>query len=179
MSRIGKQPVVIADKVEVTLNGPTVKVKGPKGELEYTFTDLVKIEKKDKELVVTPVNDSKESRSLWGTTRSLLNNMMIGVSEGFTRGLEFNGVGYKAAVSGDTLTLNLGYSHPIEYKLPQGVTAKVNRNSIELSGCNKELLGFAAAKIRSFRPPEPYKGKGIKYTEEVIIRKAGKSGGKK
>lgn len=179
MSRIGKQPVVIADKVEVTLNGAMVSVKGPKGQLDYTFTDKVNIEKKDKEIIVTPVDESKLSRSLWGTTRSVISNMVVGVSEGFVKGLEFNGVGYKASVSGNTMTLNLGYSHPIEYVLPEGVSASVTKNVIEVSGCNKELVGFAAAKIRSFRPPEPYKGKGVKYTDETIIRKAGKSGGKK
>ncbi len=179
MSRVGKQPVVIVDKVDVTVNGATVIVKGPKGQLDYTFTDKVKIEKKDKEVIITPVDQSKESRSLWGTTRTVINNMVVGVSTGFVKGLEFNGVGYKAVVKGDTIVLNLGYSHPINYKLPEGVGAKVNKNTIEISGANKELVGFAAAKIRSFRPPEPYKGKGVKYTDEHIIRKAGKSGGKK
>jgi large subunit ribosomal protein L6 len=179
MSRIGKQPVVIADKVDVVIDGSKVSVKGPKGSLDYTFTNNVKIEKKDKEIIVTPVDNSKLSRSLWGTTRSVINNMVAGVSEGFTKGLEFNGVGYKALVNGRVITLNLGYSHPIDYELPEGVDAKVTKNVIEISGCNKELVGFVAAKIRSFRPPEPYKGKGVKYVDEVIIRKAGKSGGKK
>ena len=179
MSRVGKQPVVIVDKVDVTVNGATVIVKGPKGQLDYTFTDKVNIEKKDKEVIITPVDQSKECRSLWGTTRTVINNMVVGVSTGFVKGLEFNGVGYKAVVKGDTIVLNLGYSHPINYKLPEGVGAKVNKNTIEISGANKELVGFAAAKIRSFRPPEPYKGKGVKYTDEHIIRKAGKSGGKK
>lgn len=180
MSRIGKQPVVIPEKVEVNVDGLTVKTKGPKGELYFTFAEGVKIEKSDKEVLVTP-NDEKDKhqRSLWGMTRTLINNMVTGVTTGFTKSLEFNGVGYKASVSGDTLTLNLGYSHPIDYKLPEGVSAKVQRNTIELSGCNKELVGFAAAKVRSFRPPEPYKGKGVKYTDEVIIRKAGKTGAKK
>ena len=115
---------------------------------------------------------------MWGTARTLVNNMVTGVTTGFTRTLEFNGVGYKAAVQGDTLNLSLGYSHPIEYKLPEGVSAKVTKNVIDLSGANKELVGFAASKIRSFRPPEPYKGKGVKYSDEHIIRKAGKSAGK-
>ena len=105
--------------------------------------------------------------------------MVVGVTDGFTKKLEFNGVGYKASVSGDTLTLNLGYSHPIDYKLPEGISAKVQKNVIEVSGCSKELVGFAAAKIRSFRKPEPYKGKGVKYADEVIVRKAGKTGAKK
>lgn len=179
MSRIGKNPVVIPDKVEVAVSGATVSVKGPGGKLDYTFTDKVSIKVVDKTVVVEPVGNSKEARSLWGTTRSLINNMVIGTTDGFTKALEFNGVGYKAVAKGDTLTLNLGYSHPINYKLPEGVSAKVAKNVITLSSCNKELVGFVAAKIRSFRPPEPYKGKGVKYVDEVIIRKAGKTGGKK
>jgi len=179
MSRIGKVPVSIPDKVEVTISGSHVKVKGPKGQLEYSFENLVKIEKVDKEILVTPVNQETKSRSLWGLTRTLINNMVVGVTTGFTKKLEFTGVGYRAAVSGNVLTLNLGYSHPIEYTMPEGLTAKVTKNEIEVSGCSKELVGFASAKIRSFRPPEPYKGKGIKYADEVILRKAGKTGVKK
>lgn len=179
MSRIGKLPVEIPDKVELKVNGSHVSVKGPNGQLEYTFTDKVKIEHKDKEVLVTPVDDSKQSISLWGTTRTLINNMVTGVTTGFVKSLEYNGVGYKAAVSGNTLTLNLGYSHPIEYGLPDGVSAKVTKNVIDISGANKELVGFVAAKVRSFRPPEPYKGKGVKYADEHIVRKAGKTGGKK
>ncbi|MCF8059105.1 MAG: 50S ribosomal protein L6 [Bacteriovoracaceae bacterium] len=179
MSRIGKMPVGVPDKVEVKVNGSHVAVKGPNGQLEYTFNESVNIELKDKEVTVTPVDDSKKSVSMWGTTRTLINNMVTGVSQGFTKSLEYNGVGYKAAVSGDTLTLSLGYSHPIEYTLPAGVSAKVNKNVIDISGANKELVGFVAAKVRSFRPPEPYKGKGVKYVDEHIIRKAGKTGGKK
>jgi len=178
MSRIGKNPVVIPEKVEVKVNGLNVSVKGPKGQLEYTFANTVNIEMKDNSVVVTPVDEGKVARSMWGTARTLINNMVVGVSQGFTKTLEFNGVGYKAAVKGDVLNLNLGYSHPIDYKLPEGVTAKVTKNVIDIMGCNKELVGFAAAKVRSFRPPEPYKGKGIKYSTEHIIRKAGKSGGK-
>ncbi|MAE58911.1 MAG: 50S ribosomal protein L6 [Halobacteriovorax sp.] len=178
MSRIGKMPVVIPEKVDLKVNGATVTVKGPNGQLEYTFNDLVTFESDGKELTVKPVDDSKKATSMWGTARTLVNNMVTGVTTGFTRTLEFNGVGYKAAVQGDTLNLSLGYSHPIEYKLPEGVSAKVTKNVIDLSGANKELVGFAAAKIRSFRPPEPYKGKGVKYSDEHIIRKAGKSAGK-
>lgn len=180
MSRIGKQPVAIPEKVQVSVEGLTVKTKGPKGELEFTFAKGVNIAVQDKEVVVSPDNaNDKGDRSLWGMTRTLVSNMVNGVNTGFTKSLEFNGVGYKAAVSGDTLTLNLGYSHPIDYKLPEGVSAKVTKNVIEVSGCSKELVGFAAAKIRSFRPPEPYKGKGVKYSDERIIRKAGKTGAKK
>lgn len=179
MSRIGKQPVAIPEKVQVTVQNGLVEVKGPKGALSYELTDKVTVEQVEKELVVKPVDASNKSKALWGLTRTLINNMVVGVTDGFKKTLEFNGVGYKAAVSGDTLTLNLGYSHPITYKLPTGISATVTKNVIELEGCNKELVGFAAAKIRSFRPPEPYKGKGIKYSNEVILRKAGKTGGKK
>lgn len=179
MSRIGKQPIGIPDKVEVKVDGSHVDVKGPKGQLSYTFRNEVKVEKADKVLNVTPVDESATARSLWGLSRTILGNMVTGVTTGFVKSLEFNGVGYKAAVSGSTLTLNLGYSHPIDYKLPQGIEAKVNKNVIEFHGCDKELVGFVAAQVRSFREPEPYKGKGLKYTDETIIRKAGKTGAKK
>lgn len=179
MSRIGKMPVDLPEKVNLSLNGAHVSVKGPNGELDYTFTDKVTIELKDKQVLVTPVDQSKEAISLWGTTRTLINNMVVGVTTGFTKTLEFNGVGYKASVSGSKLVLNLGYSHPIDYELPAGVSAKVVKNEIVISGASKELVGFVAAKVRSFRPPEPYKGKGVKYSDERIIRKAGKTGGKK
>jgi large subunit ribosomal protein L6 len=179
MSRIGKNPVELPEKVTATVADNFVSVKGPNGQLERNFPKhLVTIELKDKAIVVTPNDQSKACRSMWGTARTLCNNMVVGCSTGFTRTLEFNGVGYKAAVKGDSMTLNLGYSHPINYKLPDGVSAKVTKNVIDLSGADKEMVGFAAAKIRSFRPPEPYKGKGIKYSDEHIIRKAGKSGGK-
>jgi large subunit ribosomal protein L6 len=179
MSRIGKKPIGIPDKVEVKVNGLTVDVKGPKGHLSYTFHKDVKIEKADKTLSVSPASETTSARALWGMSRTLLGNMVTGVTTGFVKSLEFNGVGYKAAVSGNTLTLNLGYSHAIDYKLPVGIEAKVNKNVIEFHGCDKELVGFVAAQVRSFREPEPYKGKGLKYTDETIIRKAGKTGAKK
>lgn len=179
MSRIGKRPVEIPEKVNVTINDRLVEVKGPNGSLSYTHNVEVEVAQEEKTLVIKPVDSSNKSRALWGLTRTLLSNMVEGVTKGFTKTLEFNGVGYKAAISGNKLTLNLGYSHPIDYELPEGVSAKVNRNVIEISGANKELVGFTAAKIRSFRPPEPYKGKGIKYSDETIIRKAGKAGAKK
>ena len=124
MSRIGKNPVVIPEKTDVQIMGANVKIKGALGELEYTFTDKVKIEKVDQTIVVTPLGNTNEVRALWGTTRSLVNNMVVGVSKGFTKALEYNGVGYKAAVKGDSLVLNLGYSHPINYKLPKGCRLK-------------------------------------------------------
>lgn len=179
MSRIGKKPIGIPDKVEVKVTGTKVEVKGPKGALSYTFHKDVKIEKADKVINVTPANETTTARAIWGMSRTVLGNMVTGVTTGFIKSLEFNGVGYKAAVSGTTLTLNLGYSHPIDYKLPKGVEAKVNKNVIEFHGADKELVGFVAAQVRSFREPEPYKGKGLKYTTETIIRKAGKTGAKK
>jgi len=179
MSRIGKKPIGVPDKVEVKVNGATVDVKGPKGQLTYTFNKEVKIEKADKVINVKPVNDTTSAKALWGLSRTILNNMVTGVTTGFVKSLEFNGVGYKAAVSGSTLTLNLGYSHAIDYKLPKGVEAKVNKNVIEFHGADKELVGFVAAQVRSYREPEPYKGKGLKYVDEKIIRKAGKTGAKK
>ena len=179
MSRIGKKPIGIPDKVEVKISGLTVDVKGPKGQLTYTFNKEVKIEKGAKDITVSPANESTAARAMWGMSRTLLGNMVTGVTTGFVKSLEFTGVGYKAAVTGQNLTLNLGYSHPIEYKLPKGIEAKVNKNVIEIHGADKELVGFVAAQVRSFREPEPYKGKGLKYTTETIIRKAGKTGAKK
>lgn len=177
MSRIGKQPVMIPDKVKVQVSGLDVSVNGPKGQLAFNFPKGVILKASDKEVSVT-VEDNKY-RNLWGLSRTLLNNMVTGVSSGFTKELVFNGVGYKALVKGKTLTLNLGYSHPIDYELPEGIEAAVKGSTISISGCDKEAVGRVAAKVRGFRPPEPYKGKGIRYSDEVIIRKAGKSGGKK
>ena len=179
MSRIGRMPINLPEKVEVTISGSDVKVKGPKGELSYSFNPVVDFKAEGNIVTVSPKNEDKFSRSMWGTARTLVNNMVTGVSTGFVRVLEFNGVGYKAAVSGNKMTLNLVILTLLNISLPEGISAKVNKNQIELSGANKELLGFVAAKIRSFRPPEPYKGKGVKYLEEVIIRKAGKTGAKK
>ena len=178
MSRVGKNPVVLEEKVNVKIDGSNVAVSGPLGQLNYTFTDFVKIEQKDKTIVVTPVDESNQAKALWGTTRAVINNMVVGVSKGFSKVLEINGVGYKAAAAGSYCTLNLGYAHPIEFNLPQGIKAKVSGKNLEISGFDKELVGLVAAKVRSFRPPEPYKGKGIKYIDEIIKRKAGKTGAK-
>ncbi|MCK6595278.1 MAG: 50S ribosomal protein L6 [Bacteriovoracaceae bacterium] len=178
MSRIGKVPVALPDKVEVKIEGHKVVVKGPKGTMEREFNTLVTLKLDGKNLTVTPADESVEARSQWGTARTLLNNMVTGVSKGFVKSLEFTGVGYKAGVSGSVLNLSLGYSHPIDYKLPVGVTAKVDKNRIDIEGCDKEIVGQVAAVVRSFREPEPYKGKGLKYSDETIIRKAGKAGGK-
>ncbi len=178
MSRIGKVPVSLPDKVTVKIEGNVVNVKGPKGELTYKSLDLVKVTQDSGVLKVEPADNSRGARAAWGLTRTLIGNMVTGVSTGFTKRLEFTGVGYRAAVAGDVLTLNLGYSHPIDFKLPKGITAVADKNSIDVSGCDKELVGLVCAKIRGFRPPEPYKGKGIKYATETIIRKAGKTSGK-
>lgn len=175
MSRIGKKPIVIPEKVEVKINGVKVSVKGPKGQLEFDAPKVVKLEMKGKELTVSPIEQTKAGVSAWGTTRTILHNMMVGVSEGFTKTLEFNGVGYKAAVKGSTVELGLGYSHPINFELPKGITAKVDKNFIYITGINKEEVGQVCANIRSLRGPEPYKGKGVKYLDEKIIRKAGKT----
>lgn len=175
MSRIGKLPVLIPSGVNVELQGRTIKVVGTKGTLEYTHTKSVSVEQHENQLVVKPKANDVNASAQYGLTRTLLNNMVIGVSEGFERRLEINGVGYRANVSGRNLTLSLGYSHPIEFKLPEGVEAKVESNVIILSSADKQLVGQAAAEIRAKRKPEPYKGKGIKYAEEHIRRKAGKT----
>lgn len=175
MSRIGKNPVPIPDKVGVQVNGLHVAVKGPLGQIERTFKG-VGIESDGKEVVVKPLDGSRTSRALWGLSRTLINNMVHGVSQGFERVLEINGVGYRAELKGQQLNLTLGHSHPIEFPLPDGVKAEVvKQTTIKLQSVDKELLGQTAAKIRSFRPPEPYKGKGVKYAEEHIRRKVGKA----
>ncbi len=175
MSRIGKKPIQIPDGVTVTINGQQITAKGPKGELSYTVHPHVKIAQQDQTLVLTIDNsDNKKDRALWGTNRQLVANILIGVSQGYTKQLEINGVGYRAEVKGQVLVLNVGYSHPVEFKLPEGVSAKVEKNLITLESIDKQLLGETAANIRKIRKPEPYKGKGIKYVDEVILRKAGK-----
>ncbi len=178
MSRIGKKPIALPEKVEVKVAAGTVEVKGPKGQLTYKLIAGVKVEKKEKTVEVTGTLD-RVGRSVWGLTRTIVGNMVTGVSTGFKKELEFNGVGYKAAVTGTTLQLNLGHSHQIDYKLPKGIEVKVTKNVIEVNGADKELVGFVAAEIRAYRPHEPYKGKGLKYVGEKVIRKAGKTGAKK
>lgn len=181
MSRIGKKKIAAVKGVEVKQNLNTVKVKGPKGELVRELPAGFQIAQQEGAFVVSPVKENKSPKlsSLWGLTRTMLSNMIVGVSQGFTKVLEFNGVGYRAQVAGSKLTLNLGYSHPIDFDLPKFVEAKVVKNQIFVTGIDKEVLGMVTAKIRSFRPPEPYKGKGVKYENEVILRKAGKTGAKK
>ncbi len=176
MSRIGKKPVSIPSGVQVTLKDNKLTVKGPKGELSRPIPPSVTV-KLDK----TAVSFEREgndgpARARHGLARALVNNMVEGVTKGFERKLEINGVGYKAEVAGSKLNLALGFSHPIVYDLPKGITAKVEKNQLLLFGVDRELLGQTAAKVRSFRPPEPYKGKGIKYQEEYVKRKVGKTG---
>jgi large subunit ribosomal protein L6 len=179
MSRIGKAPISVPDKVTVSLNGLAVTVKGPKGELSRTLPDGVSISQEGNTLQVNPVNDSRRSRERHGLSRTLVANMVEGVSQGFTRKLEIVGVGYRAAVQGKKLVVSAGYSHPVEMVPPEGVTFTVENNtSVFVSGADKELVGNEAAKVRAIRPPEPYKGKGIKYEGEKILRKAGKTGKK-
>ena len=179
MSRIGKKPVLIPKGVTVTLNGNKLKVKGPKGELESSFHNSMKIESKESEIYVTRPNDLKENKSLHGLTRALIQNMVVGVTSGFEKTLEIVGVGYRAELKGKNLLLNIGYSHPVYFMPPDGITFQVPApTQIIISGIDRQLVGMVASKIRSIRKPEPYKGKGIKYSDEQIQRKAGKTAGK-
>ena len=180
MSRIGRHPVAIPAGVEVTIaENNYVTVKGPKGTLEKALPVEMEIKQEGDEIVVTRPNDLKKMKSLHGLTRTLINNMVVGVTEGYQKVLEVNGVGYRAAKSGKTLTLNLGYSHPVEMEDPEGVESTVEgQNKIIVKGIDKEKVGQYAAEIRDKRRPEPYKGKGIKYADEVIRRKVGKTGKK-
>jgi large subunit ribosomal protein L6 len=176
MSRIGKKPIPVPKGVQITVKDGAVAIKGPKGELKKPLPTHVKVASTATEINVSRDDDSKDARARQGLTRALLANMVTGVSTGFERKLEVNGVGYRFEVAGDKLTMALGYSHPVVFVLPKGVTAKVDKNLLILTGVDRELLGQTAAKVRSFRPPEPYKGKGIKYVEETIRRKVGKTG---
>lgn len=174
MSRIGKQPIQIPENVEVKISQDEIKIKGPKGELNQSIPSQIKVVSKEKELIVTPRQKTKETPALWGLFRSLIFNMVQGVIQGFEKKLEIEGVGYKASLQGNKLVLNLGFSHPIEIEAPAGIEFKVDKNIITVSGIDKQLVGQLAAKIRAQRKPEPYKGKGIHYLGEVIRRKAGK-----
>jgi large subunit ribosomal protein L6 len=177
MSRIGKKPVEIPAGVEVKLSGNSLRVKGPKGELSREFHPKMAIRQEGASIVVERASDHRMDRSLHGLTRTLINNMVSGVTKGFERVLEINGVGYKAEVKGNVLVLNMGYSHPVNFELPKGVSAAVEKaTTIKLSSIDKELVGQVAANVRAVRKPEPYKGKGIKYAEETILRKEGKKG---
>ncbi|NQW10090.1 MAG: 50S ribosomal protein L6 [Alphaproteobacteria bacterium] len=175
MSRIGKNPVAVPDGVSVELAADAIKVKGKLGELSAPVSSEVEVKVDGNVIYVSPRNESKRARALWGTTRALVNNIVTGVTEGFTVNLEINGVGYRAAVEGKELVLALGYSHPIRYPIPDAVTMKCERPTvIAISGADKQQVGQIAAEIRSYRPPEPFKGKGVKYANEIILRKEGK-----
>ena len=178
MSRVGKKPITIPDKTTLTYKDRVLTVKGQKGTLTRTIHPAVDLQIDDGLVLVTMSKADNVTRALQGLTRSLVNNMVIGVTSGFERTLEISGIGYRAEVKGKNIEFNLGYSHPISFPLPDGISASVDRNVIKLNGIDKELLGQSAAKIRQLRPPEPYKGKGIKYAEERIQRKAGKTGTK-
>ncbi|GKV55102.1 50S ribosomal protein L6 [Sporosarcina sp. NCCP-2222] len=178
MSRIGKKPIEVPENVTVTISDDNhVTVKGPKGELTNTFNTDIKIEQEGNVITLVRPSDAKEHRSIHGTTRSLLNNMVVGVSQGFERTLELVGVGYRAQLQGNKLVLNVGYSHPVEFTPEEGIQVEVPSNTkIIVRGINKERVGALASNIRQVRPPEPYKGKGIKYEGEQIRRKEGKTG---
>lgn len=179
MSRIGNKPITIPEKASVDYRDRELTVKGSNGTLSRTIHEAVDLKIADGVVEVIPLKDDKPTRALQGMTRSLVANMVHGVDKGFERVLEIHGIGYRASLSGSTLTLNIGYSHPINFPLPKGVSAEVEKNNvIKLAGIDKELVGQTAARIRRLRPPEPYKGKGIKYAEERIRRKAGKTGTK-
>jgi large subunit ribosomal protein L6 len=180
MSRIGKQPISIPNGVKVEIQGTRIKVSGNNGILERDIRPEIDIQEQDSELLCSPKGNSKRVMAFWGMTRSLVNNMIIGVNQGFNKKLVVEGVGYRANIASSTLTLNVGFSNAVEFILPEGISAIVEKdNSILIQGIDKELVGLTAAKIRDIRKPEPYKGKGIRYFNEHIVRKAGKSGGKK
>jgi len=176
MSRIGKKEIPLPQGVEAAVADGVVKVKGPKGSLQQPLVDRVAVEVNGDMIKVTRVADDRRSRSFHGLMQALVANMVTGVTEGFSKALEIKGIGYKADVSGKTLNLALGFSHPIAYSIPDGVSLSVDREKVVVQGIDKQLVGAVAADIRSFRPVEPYKGKGIKYVDEYVIRKAGKAG---
>ncbi|HUO91510.1 MAG TPA: 50S ribosomal protein L6 [Rhizomicrobium sp.] len=175
MSRIGKKPVALPKGVTATVEGKTVKVKGPKGELKVALVDEVDAMVDEHGVHVTPKEGAERGRQMWGLSRTLVNNLVVGVTQGFTQKLEINGVGYRAAVQGKNLQLQLGFSHDVLYPIPTGINIVCEKpTSISVSGIDKQLVGQVAAEIRGYRPPEPYKGKGVKYAEEFILRKEGK-----
>ena len=175
MSRVGKYPVPVPQGVQVALQGRTVVAKGKLGELKLDLTDEVDVEIADSTVAVKPRRDDRRSRTMWGTTRSLINSMVTGVSSGFVRNMEITGTGYRAAVQGSDLVLNLGFSHEVRYPIPAGIKITCERpTAVKVEGADKRQVGQVAAEIRAYRGPEPYKGKGVKYDNEVILRKEGK-----
>lgn len=175
MSRIGKQPVVIPQGVEVNLSGQNITAKGPKGELVVALSDYVKVAQNDDGVTVTPIDKTQTARSFWGLSRSLVQNIVTGVSEGFSRKLLLQGVGYRAQVQGTTLKLSLGFSHDVDFPVPAGISVECpSQTEIVITGIDKQKVGQVASEIRSYRPPEPYKGKGVRYEGEYVFRKEGK-----
>ena len=179
MSRIGKLPIELPSGVTITIEADNIKVAGSKGTLEQFTLPGITVKQEESQVIVSRANDQPENRAKHGLMRSLINNMVVGVSQGFSKKLELNGVGYRVALAGTDLKFNIGFSHDVTYKLPQGVTATIEQNVITVSGIDKQQVGQVAAEIRSLKKPEPYKGKGIKYVGERIIRKSGKSGKEK
>lgn len=176
MSRLGKLPIVLPAGVSCQLKGDLAMVKGPKGEVKVLVNEAILVKTEDNSLIVAPKDETgKNASAMWGLVWSLLRNAVIGVSAGFSKKLEINGVGYRANLAGKKLNLNLGFSHPIEFDLPEGISATVEANTITITGIDKQLVGEVAAQIRKIRKPEPYKGKGIKYSDEIVRRKAGKA----
>ncbi|MEM8651845.1 MAG: 50S ribosomal protein L6 [Pseudomonadota bacterium] len=175
MSRIGKKPVAIPEGVTATVEGQTVTAKGPKGELNFVVNKEVLVKMENGEISVDPRDESKEARSKWGMSRTMVANIMTGVKDGFEKKLEINGVGYRAAMQGNDIQLSLGFSHEVVYKVPEGISVACPKpTEIVVTGIDKQKVGQVAAEIRSYRPPEPYKGKGVKYADETIFRKEGK-----
>lgn len=175
MSRVGKNPIAIPDGVTVTLDGNKLTTKGKRGEMTYLTADEIETIITDNEVTIKPIGKGRRARTMWGTTRSLVENMVVGVSEGFTKTLEIQGVGYKAQVQGKTLVLSLGFSHDVNFPIPEGVEIKTPQpTQVDVSGADLQKVGQVAAEIRAYRPPEPYKGKGVRYAGEYIIRKEGK-----
>ncbi|WP_108661496.1 50S ribosomal protein L6 [Acuticoccus kandeliae] len=175
MSRIGKLAVPVPKGVTAKIDGQTVSVKGPKGELSFTVPDLVTVKETPDGIKVDPVNEEQRARAMWGLSRTMVANLVTGVTEGFSKALQINGVGYRAAVQGKDLVLALGYSHDVKYAIPDGIDIKCPKpTEIVVSGIDKQRVGQVAAEIRKWRPPEPYKGKGVKYADETIVRKEGK-----
>ncbi len=178
MSRIGRMPIDIPASVNVDINGQNVKVKGPKGELSHSFPPVVEIAREGDQIVVNRKSEEKFSRAMHGTTRAVLNNMVVGVTEGFTKSLEIHGVGYRAELKGKQLILHVGFSHSVEFEIVEGIDFELDEKAghIKVLGHDKSVVGEVAARIRKIRPPEPYKGKGIRYKGEYVRRKAGKAG---
>jgi large subunit ribosomal protein L6 len=179
VSRIGKAPIALPAQVKTKMEDGVLTVTGPKGTLEHALRPGMTLEITDQTIIVHRADDDRKTRALHGLTRSLIANLVTGVTQGFTRSLDVTGVGYRSELKGSTVVLSLGYSHPINFTLPEGISATIDKqNQIVISGCDKQKVGATAAKIRSFRSPEPYKGKGVRFTEERVRRKVGKSGGK-